>query len=79
MSVALIKRGLMALKSKSDISTRIEDLPVASGDAEADDAAAGDGSGAGYGAAEGEGAGSVAAAEAAASAPAAQGDSTGVR
>ena len=75
MSVALIKRGLMALKSKSDISTRIEDLPVASGDAKADDAAAGDGSGAGSGAAEGEGAGIVAAAEAAA----AKGDSTGVR
>jgi hypothetical protein len=66
VSVALIKRGLMALKSKSDISTRIEDLPVASGDAEADDsdAAAGDGSGAGSG--EGEGAGIVTAAEEAA-------------
>ena len=41
----------MALKSKSDISTRVQDLPVASGAAEASGSgsAAGEGGGAGSG------------------------------
>ena len=51
VSVNLIRRGLMALKSKSDISTTIVDDPVATAVAEASGtgSAAGEGSGAGSG------------------------------